>query len=73
METDRYAQERLPNFGIQILAAHPCPACRGTLILRRLRFVCTGCNHSEAAPTAVGARLAGHPELPLFEEEEESL
>jgi hypothetical protein len=67
----RYIQERLPNFGIQILAAHPCPSCRGTLILRRRRFVCNGCDHSEAAPPAIAARLAGQPELALFENEED--
>jgi len=65
----RYAQERLPGCGIQILAAHPCPACRGTRVLRRRRFVCDHCEHTEAAPPAIWARLAGEAELPLFEEE----
>jgi hypothetical protein len=66
----RYIQERLPHFGIQILAAYPCPACRGTLILRRRKFCCTGCDHTETAPASIAARVAGQPELPLFTEEE---
>ena len=70
--TARYVQTQLP-LGISPLvhAAWPCPACRGVLTVRRRRFVCGHCGYAEAVPEAIAARMAGRPELPLFESEEE--
>jgi hypothetical protein len=68
----RYVQEQLP-LGISPLvhAAWPCPACRGLLTVRRRRFVCGHCGYAEAVPPAIAARLAGQPELALFDQQEE--
>jgi hypothetical protein len=71
-DVTRYVQERLPGCGRQILAARSCRDCGiGTLILRGRRLLCDTCDHTEKTPPAIAARLAGHPELPLFEEDDE--
>lgn len=71
MPDARYVQERPPGMGAQILAARSCLACgTGTLILRGRRLACNTCDHTEKTPAAIAARLAGQPELPLFDEEE---
>lgn len=68
-DATRYVQAQLPGVAPLLRAAWPCPQCRGLLTMRRRRFVCGDCGYSEAVPEAVRARMAGLPELPLFEEE----
>lgn len=59
----------------QVHATHPCPRCKGVLLLRRCKTahrqrLCCDCGYSEALPLAMRLRRMGYPELPLFDSEE---
>lgn len=56
-----------------ITATAPCPICGGVLTVRRCKtahrkkLICD-CGYRERLPESLRLRLAGYPQLPLFEE-----
>lgn len=61
-----------------IRATHPCPACGGRLVVKRCptahrKALICACGYKERLPLTIRLRLAGMPELPLFETEVSNL